>query len=39
MDGYSDSLFIVTNNCGQYMNNILNVNIIILFADDILLHI
>ena len=35
MDGYSDSLFIVTNNCGQYMNNILNVNIIILFADDI----
>lgn len=35
IDGYSDSLFIVTNNCGQYMNNILNVNIIILFADDI----
>lgn len=24
IDGYSDSLFIVTNNCGQYMNNILN---------------
>lgn len=35
IDGYSNSLFIVTNNCGQYMNNILNVNIIILFADDI----
>ena len=35
IDGYSDSLFIVTNNCGQYMNNIINVNIIILFADDI----
>ena len=35
IDGYSDSLFIVTNNCGQYMNNIVNVNIIILFADDI----
>ena len=35
IDGYSDSLFIVTNNCGEYMNNILNVNIIILFADDI----
>lgn len=35
IDRYSDSLFIVTNNCGQYMNNILNVNIIILFADDI----
>ena len=35
IDGYSDSLFIVTNNCGQYMNNILNLNIIILFADDI----
>lgn len=35
IDGYSDSIFIITNNCGQYMNNILNVNIIILFADDI----
>ena len=35
MDGYSDSLFIITNNCGQYMNNIPNVNIIVLFADDI----
>ena len=35
IDGYSDSIFIITNNCGQYMKNILNVNIIILFADDI----
>ncbi len=35
MDGYSDSLFIVTNNYGQYINNIENVNIILLFADDI----
>ena len=35
MDGYSDSLFIITNNCGQYMSNIINVNIIVLFADDI----
>ncbi|WP_195988668.1 hypothetical protein [Clostridium sp. D53t1_180928_C8] len=35
IDGYSDSLFIITNNCGQYMNNIPNVNIIVLFADDI----
>lgn len=35
IDGYSDSIFIITNNYGQYMNNILNVNIIILFADDI----
>ena len=31
----SNSIFIVTNNCGQYMNNIIDVNIIILFADDI----
>lgn len=35
MNGYSDSLFIVTNNYGQYINNIENVNIILLFADDI----
>lgn len=35
IDGYSNSLFIVTNNCGQYMSNIPNANIIILFADDI----
>ena len=35
IDGYSDALFIVTNNCGQYMNSIVNINIIVLFADDI----
>lgn len=35
IDGYSDSLFIVTNNYGQYINNIENLNIILLFADDI----
>ena len=34
IDGYSDALFIVTNNCGQYIKNIPDVNIIMLFADD-----
>lgn len=34
IDGYSDTLFIVTNNCGQYIRNIPDVNIIMLFADD-----
>lgn len=33
--GYSNSLFIITNCCGQYINNISNLNIIILFADDL----
>lgn len=35
IDGYSNSLFIVTNYCGQYINYISNLNIIILFADDL----
>lgn len=35
IDGYSNSLFIVTNCCGQYINYISNLNIIILFADDL----
>lgn len=35
MDGYSNSLFIITNCCGQYINYISNLNIIILFADDL----
>lgn len=34
-DGYSKSLFIVTNCCGQYMKYIEDVNIIVLFADDL----
>ena len=34
INGYSDSVFIITNNCGHYMKKILNVNIILLFADD-----
>lgn len=33
--GYSNSLFIITNCCGQYINYISNLNIIILFADDL----
>lgn len=35
IDGYSNSLFIITNCCGQYINYISNLNIIILFADDL----
>lgn len=35
MDGYSNSLFIITNCCGQYINYISNLNIILLFADDL----
>lgn len=35
INGYSESLFIITNNYGQYMNLIPNINIILLFADDL----
>lgn len=31
----SSTLFIITNNCGQYIRNIPNVNVIMLFADDV----
>lgn len=32
--GYSDTLFIVTNSCGQYIRDIPDINIVMLFADD-----
>lgn len=35
IQGYSNTLFIITNSCGQYIRNIPNLNVIMLFADDI----
>lgn len=35
IQGYSDSLFIITNCYGQYINNIPNINLVLLFADDL----
>lgn len=31
----NESLFIVTNNCGQYINEVSDANIVLLFSDDI----
>lgn len=33
--GYSETLFIITNSCGQYINEIKKLNIIMLFSDDV----
>lgn len=35
IDGYSDCLFIITNYIGEYVNCIEDLNIVVLFADDI----
>lgn len=34
IEGYSDCLFIITNYIGEYVNDIEDLNIIVLFADD-----
>ena len=34
LDGYNDSVFIVTNSIGNYINHINDLNIVMLFSDD-----
>lgn len=35
IDGYSDSLFIITNYVGAYIQEVQDLNVVVLFADDI----